>query len=721
MSIISSANVNRNGSPLTRRSCDGNLVATTPLIQLVPGQLRDELVVSENEISEIFLSWLSDDEFFLRLKTRLNGQLFAASEVHFAVVCDAAIELFQQSGSRPTAEELRLAVERRLTADPAMDAVTRAKLLGPQGLLDRLDHQAVMPSDASNRKELAFRFLSEREIVLPVQRLIMPKTIPNNGILQQYLKADSLAIFARAAVELESLETYLQIGEPWGDIIPLEGRSLPPFPVEVLPDWLREWSQAKATETQTPIDLPAMMALTVASAAISNKIEVEAGPGWLQPLNIYSLVALDSANRKSTVVKAAAEPLRQYEREEVEHRATDLSNSVAEHGVLTERITVLKRNAGKAADSADRQRIISEIATFQTRVNTLLPSTAKFQMLVDDVTIEKLGMILHEQHGRIALLSSEGGVFDIMRGRYNKAGAQFEIFLKAFDGEELRDARVTRAGIFVQQPAITMGIAPQLDVVRRLGDTPAFRDTGLLGRFFFSIPRSLLGSREISPPPVPESVAGAYRSAVVRLCRLPASSVPLRLSEEAARVFEDYQRQLEPRLGPGGDLHSIKDWAGKLAGRVARVSGIVHLANHCTSESSSPRPCLGELPVTVVTSEPISLSAMEAAITIGEYLVHHALAAFELIGAPDYAASRSIGDALCVVEWIVRNNKRTFSKREFHQLHKQRFPHARDVDPAFHLLVQNNFIRGIDFPESHGKGRPPSPRYEVNPAVRANA
>ena len=48
-------------------------------------------------------------------------------------------------------------------------------------------------------------------------------------------------------------------------------------------------------------------------------------------------------------------------------------------------------------------------------------------------------MMLAEQGGRIASLSPEGGVFDVMAGLYSKSGtASFDLYLKAHAGDDLR-------------------------------------------------------------------------------------------------------------------------------------------------------------------------------------------------------------------------------------------------------------------------------------------
>lgn len=101
-----------------------------------------------------------------------------------------------------------------------------------------------------------------------------------------------------------------------------EGRPLPlgehvsrtPFPTAVLPVALRAWVEAEATATQTPPDLPAVVALAALSACVAKKVEIEVRAGWREPLNTYWLVALEPGNRKSAVFRDAVEPLLRYER-----------------------------------------------------------------------------------------------------------------------------------------------------------------------------------------------------------------------------------------------------------------------------------------------------------------------------------------------------------------------------------------------------------------------
>lgn len=58
--------------------------------------------------------------------------------------------------------------------------------------------------------------------------------------------------------------------------IPFDQFNLPPLPVEVFPLWLRRFVEAQAVATQTPLDLTAMLVLSVLAAACGKKLRIQA-------------------------------------------------------------------------------------------------------------------------------------------------------------------------------------------------------------------------------------------------------------------------------------------------------------------------------------------------------------------------------------------------------------------------------------------------------------
>lgn len=71
-------------------------------------------------------------------------------------------------------------------------------------------------------------------------------------------------------------------------------------------------------------------------------------------------------------------------------------------------------------------------------------------------------------------------------------------------------------------------------------------------------------------------------------------------------------------------------------------------------------------------------------------------------------------DAQYVLAWIRRHQKLEFTKSEAQHHGKRRFPKADDIDQALGELVKRGYIR-LQPMEQKGPGRPPSPKFDVNP------
>ena len=80
-------------------------------------------------------------------------------------------------------------------------------------------------------------------------------------------------------------------------------------------------------------------------------------------------------------------------------------------------------------------------------------------------------------------------------------------------------------------------------------------------------------------------------------------------------------------------------------------------------------------------------------------------------------ADLRVDDARWLLEWISRTRQAQFTRRDAHRAAPRgRFPKATDLDPALALLEEHGWLRRVDADPSGPKGgRPPSPRFLVNP------
>ena len=490
---------------------------------------------------------------------------------------------------------------------------------------------------------------------------------------------------------------------PWETPTDFDDIAVPEFPAGVFPEWLRGFVDEETRATQTPGDLAGMLALSALATACAGKFRMRVRDGYEEPLNVFTMTVLESGNRKSAVFRDVVRPIVDFEAEELE-RTKDIVDSAAQRRrVLESRLRQAEDRAAKSepeereGSSAEADSIRRELASH------VVPTEPR--LIVDDCTPERLAAHLHEQRGRLAILSPEGGdVVGIMGGRYSNGTPNLGVYLCGHAGDALRVSRMNRASVFVPRPALTLGLAVQSEVLRGLMARPGFRGRGLVGRFLYAVPRSLLGHRAVGAAPVGPAIRDAYERGLRALLRLPwgtdsgggHAAHMLRPDREAQKVLLDFERELEPRLGEFGDLGAITDWAGKLHGAVARIAGLLHLAEHAESSAA--------------WESPIRRSSAERAVRLGGYLIQHARAAFGLMGGDP-----EVEDAKYLLRWIRRAAVDAFTKREVFEATKGRFKKVVAMEPALRLVEEHHFIRARVRPKREGPGRKPSPTYEVNP------
>lgn len=520
-------------------------------------------------------------------------------------------------------------------------------------------------------------------------KIVEPPGLPPKGDVSDWLQAghtkeDLLLLVEQAPyLDRDSLDK-------WPDIIPLSGAIVPSFPVDTLPERMANFVSEISESTQTPPDLSAILILDAIAAAVAKKAVIIPRKGWTEPLNIYSVIAMPPASRKSAVFAEITAPLIEYERMLIEQQKAVVLATKANYRMIETALEKAKDTAAKlkAEGKTANVNLLEELARdLAAAENPSMP-----RILADDITLEQAGIMLADQGGRLAIMSAEGDLFDILGGRYNSSGGiNLGVILKSHSGDSLRVDRVGRASVSVDRPALTIGLAIQPDVLRGLCQKPGFRGRGLLGRFMYSLPDSNIGQRKIVTEPVNEATKWAYARSLTKLLELPPAkeAAILSLAPDAKRTFEDFEERVERSLGAEGSLSAIPDWGGKLCGAVARIAGIIHMAS------------VG------LACQEVSDDTVRRAIKIGEYLEVHALAAFGLMGGDEV-----IETAGRILKTIDRQQWETFTQRDIYQILKGSFKTVDELLPGLSLLTERGYIRKREGVPKVGR---PSVVYEVNP------
>jgi replicative DNA helicase len=522
------------------------------------------------------------------------------------------------------------------------------------------------------------------------------------GIQLAHSDADP-AVLAHLAGELADTRTAVPGERRWEPPIPLGAAGeAPTFPVEVLPGWLGEYVTAVATATQTPPDLAGMLALAVLATVAAGAVEIQPRPGWQEPLCLFVAVGMDAGTRKSSVFTALTRPVADFERDQATAALPAITETLTLRRIAEQAAAHAEAAASRAPADQTEDRQAEAIARAAEAANLIVPPVPRW--LVDDATPEALAGLL-AAYGRIALLSPEGDVFDQMAGRYNQnAGPNLGVYLKGHAGDLLKVDRRGRPPEYVERPCLTIGLTVQPEVLRGLAGRPGFGGRGLLARFLYSLPASLVGQRDPGAPTVPQPVSDRYTlelQALTASLSSTASDDPtvLTLDPHAGDLLLGFERDLEPRLAADrGDLAHMAGWAAKLAGATCRLAALIHLARHLRDG----------------WAQPINADTFASAVLLAGYLVEHARVVFDLMGADPRT-----DDARWLLDWIGRTNQVQFSRRDAHMATPRgRFRKAPDLEPALAVLEEHGYLRRVDPEPSRdpqGRGRPASPRFLVNP------
>jgi replicative DNA helicase len=470
------------------------------------------------------------------------------------------------------------------------------------------------------------------------------------------------------------------------------------FPTGALPTSVAAMVEAVAEFTQTPADLPGTVALAVLAACAGGRAVVEVRPGWREPVNLFVVVAMPPGSRKSPVFATMTAPLLDVELELTESAKDTILEAKTTRAIAEKRA---KASMSQAGDShgAEGARLQREAVKAALEAESIVVPTMP-RLLADNITPEAVASLLAEQGGRIAILSAEGGIFDIVAGRYSGGIPDMDVWLKGHAGDPLRIDRKGREPERILSPALTVGLAVQPKVLTTIGKNAAFAGRGLLARFLYSLPANNVGSRRVGSPSVPAEATDAYAAAIHDLgMAMQAWHDPavLTLTPGADELCLDLERQVEPRLGPDGDLYPMADWGSKLTGATIRMAALIHLAND---------PSLG-------WQTSITEDELQAAAQLADYFTDHAKVAFDLMGA-----DQGLDDAEYVLDHLKRRGLPEFTVRNlFTDLPRGRFGKVKEFGPTLDLLEAHDWIRRLPDPPITRAGRPSSPTYVAHPEL----
>ena len=499
--------------------------------------------------------------------------------------------------------------------------------------------------------------------------------------------------------------------EPWAKPHPL---SAPPPPTldldKAIPPGLapfREFCAAVPEALQVPPDMVAPLALALASIGTARALEVELLPQWRETAPLWFAALAEPGERKSALLGLLSAPLHKWQADERDYLRHALAAYAERRRTLEAQLVGVRSQLQrpKCPNVDELQRNALDLAA--TLEN--LPALAAPELVTSDATPEALRDLMGRNGEKVALVSAEMDAGQLTGARYGKGWANFDLLLKAFTGDPSPCHRIGK-DIPLERPALSLVLCVQPAAVAELLRDAYAKDKGLVPRLCLIAPASRMGTRALHPDPAPPDLIRWWGDTLRRLLDLPwpgrvilnadgptrseAGPHIMRLTPDAGRIFDGLRKDIESRIGEGGDLRPVCGYASKLPGVIARIALTLEAMQDPAAEF-------------------ITADTMRAACEWAPFLLAHFRA---VLGYAAESAEMKLARRL--LAHVKRKNLAVLSANDaLHALDGNGLT-KDELRPALDLLIGEDWLRGLPA-APHVAGRKPSPRYAVNPAALA--
>lgn len=424
-------------------------------------------------------------------------------------------------------------------------------------------------------------------------------------------RIDALPGAHRARIEAHADPDTLAAFNQLADADPRRPRPLdtpptpPPFPLHTLPDWTQDHAHHVAEQLQVPVDLAAMLIIGALSAACTGRARVKVSANWSEPVNLYLVTAMDSGAGKSAAEKLTCQWLRDWQRDRIDLAMDDYRVSSKMAKIAQDRVKDVQQGVQKGSQT---EQDLYEAIKAADAAAAKVPELPR--ILADDATPEAVANLLAQHGERLAIMSTEADLFDmVLRGKTGSR-VNFNVYLKAWSGDSL--IRDRKGGsdtgpelTDLAHPLMTVSCTVQPSVLARLSNDEEMAARGFSARFMMAMPEGLVGRRDqakrFNDTPIP--TADIYTATARALATEWAGwhHTEVTCSPEAQELIRTYLAGMEAQIGKGGRYEHLAEWSSKLFGSLARYAGLLHLA-----EGRSP-------------ATPIAAPTVERAIDLARY------------------------------------------------------------------------------------------------------
>ncbi|UNE54112.1 YfjI family protein [Bartonella machadoae] len=487
----------------------------------------------------------------------------------------------------------------------------------------------------------------------------------------------------------------------WGELKPINKALLPveSFNPEQMPLTLRPYIYDVAECQQSSLDFIAVSALCGLAALIGNGIRIapkQNTHNWKIVPNLWGAIIGRSATLKTPDMQAALAPLYRFQDEWHQQWRKQKKQKETKNLLIELERQEKKKQIRKALKNKNKEQALALLNESLEDQESEDETLVKRRLLVNDVTVEKLGELLRENPRGLLMVRDElsGFLANMERKEYQ---TDRSFYLTAFNGNSsFTYDRIGRGTIYIPNATVSMigGIQPSRIIPIVQAIKRGINDDGLLQRFQIIVWPDNNKEREWRDEYPNREAWEAYEKVFRCLYDKPVGSsqhpTTMHFSAEAQEMFSEWWENHQKAIRRDDLSEALQSHCAKMDKTIASLALIFELVDGNRFEVSYPY--------------------LFMALHWSKYLLSHAK---RLYAADD---SLTIEHANLLVERC-EYLPSVFTARDILQRNWTRLKDKEAIKKALELLCRCNYLREICEDKAQKGGRP-TIRYEWHPLVK---
>lgn len=353
-----------------------------------------------------------------------------------------------------------------------------------------------------------------------------------------------------------------------------------PFPLDRFPGEFRETVESLCNITEVPIPAVASVVLGALSVACQERIKIRKKKDLISPVTLWMLVALESGERKTTLLNIVMQSLRKQEATLASHAERAKFEFEAKFELHRTKIRQVRTLMGEVTRNGESPDGLLKLYAQLKQEAPMMPAVRK--LVHEDVSSAALIKSLSENSAATSIITDE---FSFLAT--GKALSRVSLLCKAYDGSEIKVDRMNNASVRVAEPLVTMVLLGQNGIVDDFvkAKYKFLEESGFLSRFLYPVCTSNVGYRTSShsKPHNPQAIEAFHRRITTilnsgEINSEGAKQKTLCFDTDAQQIWTTYNDRIETMMGEGRCYERFRPFAARLSDKAARIAAILHYA-----------------------------------------------------------------------------------------------------------------------------------------------